>query len=75
MDQIIIASNTSVYELVNKYPQILEIMVDLGFKDIVKPGILQTMGKVMTLEKGAKMKKIAWEEIVNKFEAKGFSIV
>lgn len=74
MALISINSNTSIFDLVSDYPQIAEIMEELGFKDIVKPGMLQTMGRMMTLEKGARLKKIEWDVIVNKFKAKGFNI-
>jgi len=33
-------------------------MVELGFKDIVKPGMLQSMGRIMTINKGCSMKNI-----------------
>lgn len=48
----------SVYELTQQYPEIVEIMRDLGFTEIVKPGMLQSVGRIMTIPKGSKMKKI-----------------
>lgn len=52
----------SVYELTQQYPEIVEIMRDLGFTEIVKPGMLQSAGRVMTIPKGSKMKKIPMEK-------------
>jgi hypothetical protein len=74
MELIIINASTSIFDLVSAHPQIGEIMVELGFKDIIKQGMLQTMGRVMTLEKGAQVKKIEWNRIVDHFIAKGFII-
>ena len=69
-----IQSEMSVYDLVTTYPEIQEIMIGLGFKDIVKPGMLLTAGRVMTLKKGAALKKIDWETMKNAFEKNGFEL-
>jgi len=69
-----IQSGASVYDLVMAYPEIQEIMVNLGFKDIVKPGMLQTAGRVMTLKKGAALKKIDWETMRDMFKQYGFEL-
>ena len=54
----IINLNDSIYEINNKYPEIKEILYNLGFTDIVKPGMINTAGRFMTLKKGSQMKKI-----------------
>lgn len=64
----------SVYELVIAYPQVKEIMFEIGFKEINKPGMLQTAGRYMTIPTGARMKKIPLEEIVAVFKASGFTV-
>ncbi len=64
----------SVYEIVSLYPQVKEIMFEIGFKEIAQPGILQTAGRYMTIPKGARMKKIPLEEIVATFKANGFTV-
>ena len=69
-----IQSDASVYDLVTAYPKIQEIMVSLNFKDIVKPGMLQTAGRVMTLKKGAALKKIDWETMKDTFKKNGFEL-
>ena len=53
-----ISSNDSLYKVISEHPDIKEIMVELGFKDIVKPGMLQSMGRIMTINKGCTVKKI-----------------
>ncbi len=62
----------SVYDLCEEYPELLDAMVELGFRDIAKPGMLNTAGRVMTLIKGAKMKRIDLEEIKAKLRTLGF---
>ena len=70
----IIDSNQSVWELSQSYPEVVEILAELGFRDILLPGMLQTAGKIMTLRKGAALKKIDWQLIETRFQDKGFSI-
>ena len=64
----------SVYELTQQYPELVEIMRDLGFTEIVKPGMLQSVGRVMTIPKGAKMKKIPMMKVVTKLMLSGFTL-
>ena len=66
--------NKSVYELTQEYPEVVEIMASLGFTDITKKAMLMSVGRVMTIPKGAKMKGIAMERIVEAFVKKGFSL-
>lgn len=66
--------NKSIYELSQEYPEIIEIMENIGFKDITKKGMLNTAGRIMTIPKGAMMKGIEMEEIKKEFESKGFLI-
>jgi len=65
----------SVYELNKAYPEISDIMVSLGFKDIVRPGMLETAGRLMTIPKGAKLKGLDLEQIVKKLEEDGFEVL
>ncbi len=69
-----IKGTTSIYELVKEYPDVKQIMSDLGFVDIVKPGMLQSVGRIMTLEKGARMKNVDWESIVAAFDSNGYTL-
>lgn len=65
----------SVHDLVQEYPEVSQIMFDLGFTDIVKPLALHTAGRVMTIPKGAAVKGIDLQTIVQAFEAQGFEVV
>lgn len=64
-----------VFELVNRHPEAQDIMVELGFRDITKPGMLQTAGRFMTLSKGMKLKRIELEAVRLAFESCGFEII
>lgn len=65
----------SLYELVNQYPVVKDLIFEIGFKDIIQPGMLQTAGRYVTIPKGAKLKKIPLEQVITAFEAKGFTVV
>lgn len=73
MDKIINLQKT-VYEITRDYPDMVEILNELGFHDIVKAGMLQTAGRFMTLPKGAAMKKINLKHILEVLEEKGFTV-
>lgn len=64
----------SVASLVKEYPEVADIMVDLGFTEIKNPAMLASVGRIMNLKKGSQMKKIPMEEIVRAFREKGFEI-
>jgi len=65
----------TVYELVDEYPELIEIMNGLGFSSIVNPTMLRTVGRVMTIPKGAVMKGLDLETIKAEFEKHGFSVI
>lgn len=68
----IISLDDSIYKLVSDYPEIKDILFELGFTDIIKPGMIQTVGKFMNLRKGAVAKKIDLAEVIRKLEEAGF---
>lgn len=40
----VLKMDESIFEMVLRHPEVVDIMVELGFKDITKPGMLQTAG-------------------------------
>ncbi len=70
----IISLNTSIYDLVKKYPEIVETLFTIGFKEITKPMMINTVGRIMNLKKGSKMRNIEIEVIVDALEAAGFTV-
>lgn len=64
----------TLYELCKDDPQIIHILMELGFKDIGKPGVLQTAGRVMTIPKGAAMKNKDLEIVKQTFRKNGYDI-
>ena len=65
----------SVFELTEEYPELIEIMMGLGFTEITKKPVLHSLGKLMTIPKGAKMKNIPMTDVVTALMANGFELV
>lgn len=70
----IIDINKTIFELCKEYPEIPQILSELGFKDITKPGMISTAGRFMTLPKGAAAKGIDLEKIKQEFIRMGYEI-
>lgn len=67
--------NKTVFELTQEYPELTDIMVELGFSEITKKPMLHSVGKLMTIPKGAKMKNISMMDVVTKLVSNGFELV
>lgn len=74
MSEKVVSLGQTVYALCTQYPELPDILAQLGFTDILKPGMLQTAGRFMTLPKGAAMKKIKLETITAALEARGYTV-
>lgn len=64
----------SVYELVSEYPELQDIMAELGFTEIKKPAMLHSVGKLMTIPRGAKMKNIPMDQVITALMEHGFTL-
>ena len=65
----------TVFELVSEYPELIDIMANLGFTEITKKAMLNSVGRITTIPKGAKMKGISMMEIIATLMSNGFEIV
>lgn len=67
--------NKTVFELTEQYPELIDIMAKLGFTEITKKPVLHSVGKIMTIPKGAKIKNISMMEVVTSLMANGFELI
>lgn len=72
-DKTIDLSKT-VHQLCSADPAIKEILAEAGFHDILKPGMLETAGRFMTIPKGAKAKGIDLESVKKLFAERGYTV-
>jgi hypothetical protein len=63
-----------VQKLCAQYPELIDIMGQLGFAEITKPGMLATVGRFMTIPKGAAMRGIDMDTIKRTLKDNGFEI-
>ena len=70
----VISLSDSIYNLVNKYNEVIEIMEDLGFEGMTNKKTINTVGRIMTLQKGAKFKSIDIKKIKDEFEKHNFIV-
>jgi hypothetical protein len=60
--------------LVSKYPELIDILYDIGFIQIKLPGMIQTAGRFMTLRSGCELRKIDIKELSTKLKENGYEI-
>ena len=65
----------TVYELTREFPEIVDIMKELGFESIANEGMLNTAGLFMTIPKGAAIKGISMDKIEEKFADRGYIVI
>jgi hypothetical protein len=64
-----------VYELTETYPELVEILKELGFLGIANPVVRKTLGRVMTLPEGCKKQGKDLNEVLKKLEEHGFKVL
>ncbi|HLW21646.1 MAG TPA: DUF1858 domain-containing protein [Sphaerochaetaceae bacterium] len=75
MAKKIIALDKTVHTLCSSDSELAPILALLGFTEIVKPIMLQTVGKVMTIPKGAALRGLDLQEIVRGLESHGYTVI
>lgn len=70
----IIDLNRTVYELVKDYPELMAIMSGLGFTEITKKPVLHSVGRIMTIPKGARAKNISMAAVTAALRTNGFEL-
>ena len=64
----------TVYEICLDKPDIIEIMKTLGFDSITNPSMLNTIGRIMTIPKGAYVKGIKMDTVRKEFIKNGYAV-
>ncbi len=53
-----VSEHTTIYQLVQMDSRVQAVMLELGFSLIIRPVMLQTLGRTMTLKKGCSLRNI-----------------
>lgn len=66
--------NKSVYELTEEYPELIEILKELGFFGVINPVVRKTLGRKTTIPDGSKKQGKNLEEVIKELKDRGFEI-
>ncbi len=69
-----ISLTDSIFNIVNKYEEVIKVMEILGFEGMTNKTTINTVGRIMTLKKGAGFKNIDIKKIKDEFEKHGFIV-
>lgn len=64
--------NDTVYHLIQQYPELKGILVQLGFTPLQNEKMLQIVGRMMPLKKGAEQIGLPQAELIAALEENGF---
>ncbi len=70
----IIDLDMTVADLVSKYPDIKDVLIEIGFKELQNKLMLNSVGKFMTLKRGSVVKNISMDIIKRKLIEHGYTI-
>ena len=71
----IIDFSVPIKKLAEEYQDFIQIMYDCGFTRIKIPGLLSTVGRVMTIPLGAQAMRIDLDKVKQAFEDKGYKVI
>ncbi|UUX33854.1 DUF1858 domain-containing protein [Fundicoccus culcitae] len=67
--------NISVYETLEKNPELIDLLVELGFTPLKNPLMRQTVGKATTLKQGCKMLGIDLNTLTKTLQWNGYKVI
>ena len=70
----VIDLDKSVYELTEQYPELIDLLKDLGFLGVKNPIARNTLGRVTTIPQGCKKMGIDLDDVKKILKEKGFEI-
>ena len=74
MDNVIDLS-IPVAVVIEKQPEVLDVLVELGFKPLANPVMRNTVGRMVSIKKGASMNGIDLDKIKQTLELNGYEVV
>lgn len=71
----VIDFNQPVKKLAEQYEEFIPLMVELGFTKIKLPGMLESVGRIINLNKGCRAMGIDKVKVRQTFEQHGFEVI
>lgn len=69
-----IDGNRTVYDLIQEYPELKPFLVEIGFKPLSNDKMLNTVGRIMPLNSGAKQIKLSLDDLKIALRKEGFDL-
>ncbi|MEC9485700.1 MAG: DUF1858 domain-containing protein [Candidatus Izemoplasma sp.] len=70
-----LSANETIHRLVKQDNNLKVILHDIGFEEIVKPGMISTVGRFMTINKGCTMRDLDIIEVKEKLKQHDYLLV
>ncbi len=67
--------NLPVAQVVEAHPEILELLIELGFKPLANPLMRQTLGRKVSIRQGAKLQGVDLQRICQTLEYNGYQVI
>ena len=64
-----------VAQVIDQHPEVLDLLVELGFKPLANPIMRNTVGRKVSLKQWSKLEGTPMEKIVRTLEANGYEVV
>ncbi|MDU6652415.1 MAG: DUF1858 domain-containing protein, partial [Streptococcus vestibularis] len=58
-----------------EHPEVKELLIDLGFKPLSNPAMLNTVGKVTSIKAGSKLANIPLDKIKQTLLFNGYDVI
>lgn len=67
--------NKTLYDLTTEYPELIEVLFDLGFMGVKNPVMRETHGKQMTVKAGCGHLGLDLGQLAAALRAKGYTVI
>jgi len=64
----------SVFELTEEYPELVEILAELGFLGVKNPVARKTLGRMTTIPEGCRKQSVDLDDVLLQLRKNGFEI-
>lgn len=66
--------NRTLFDLTEEYPELIDILCEIGLEGVIHPEMRRTGGKIMPVIEGLKRHGVVLENAVKTLEEKGFNV-
>ncbi len=63
-----------VYDTLKQHPELLDLLIQLGFKPLSNPTMRESVGRLVSLNKGCEMIHLSKEQLIQELEWNGYTV-